>query len=62
MKLWWQKRTIFLQMHNIILQKVKKILNAKMINPEKSKQEKCQLKIVFLKNSSIFLFLAKPEY
>ena len=36
-KLWWQKKIIFLQMHNTILQRVKYFLNVKMINLEKIK-------------------------
>ena len=37
MKLWWQKKLSFLQMHNTILQRVKQFLNVKLINIEKIK-------------------------
>ena len=37
LKLWWQKKIIFLQMHNAILQTVKYFLNVQIINPEKIK-------------------------
>ena len=41
-KLWRQKKIIFLQTYNTILQRVKLFLNVKMVNIKKIKQEKSQ--------------------
>ena len=35
-KLWWQKKNFFLQIHNTIFQRVKLFLNVKVINLEKN--------------------------
>ena len=36
-KVWWQKKIIFIQRHNTVLQRVKQFLNVKMKNLEKIK-------------------------